>query len=116
APMLSGTIAAFIPIDVPTIARVNGIIHTMRIMKGIERKMLTKNAIVLFNGLLASNCRSRVKNKSMPSGSPSRKLKNPAENVMAIVSHMPFANNQNVASDIFAFVNQWLMLDSAVLV
>src|SRR5690606_25561763 len=100
APILNGTMAAFMPIDVPTKARVNGIIQTMSMMKGMERKMFTKKAIVLLSGLFASNCRSRVKNNNMPKGSPSIKLKKPAANVIAIVSQVPLANNQNVASDI----------------
>src|SRR5690606_9261890 len=114
--MLSGTIAAFMPIDVPTIARVKGIIQTIRIINGIDRNMFKKKAIVLFNDRLASNCRSHVKNNKIPNDNPSRKLKNPDVNVIAIVSKVPFASNQNVASDISICINQLSMPGLAILV
>src|SRR5690606_30431036 len=114
--MLSRTIAAFKPIDDPTKARVKGIIQTIRIINGIDRNMFTKKEIVLFNGRLASNCRSRVKNNKMPNGNPSRKLKNPDVNVIAIVSKVPFASNQNVASDISIRINQLSMRGLTILV
>ena len=40
AAMLNGTTAAQIPIDVPTIRRVNGMSATRRMMNGVERKPL----------------------------------------------------------------------------
>ena len=38
---VKGTIAAVVPIDVPTSILVNGIIATIRIIKGIERNAFT---------------------------------------------------------------------------
>src|SRR5690606_10718766 len=42
APILNGTNAAYTPIEVPIIVLVNGIIQTIKIIKGIERNTLTK--------------------------------------------------------------------------
>ncbi|EDM38866.1 DL-methionine transporter ATP-binding subunit [Pedobacter sp. BAL39] len=39
--MLNGTNAASTPIDVPTNILVKGIIHTIRMMNGMDRKMDT---------------------------------------------------------------------------
>src|SRR5699024_11753923 len=41
APTLNGTMAAYMPMDVPAIIRVNGIIQTIKMIKGIALKMLT---------------------------------------------------------------------------
>ena len=41
AATVSGTMAAVVPIDVPAISRVNGMIATTRMMKGVERVALT---------------------------------------------------------------------------
>ena len=41
AATVSGTIAAVVPIEVPAISRVNGMIATTRMMKGVERVALT---------------------------------------------------------------------------
>jgi hypothetical protein len=43
APILKGTNAAAIPIDVPTTLRVNGIIHTISMIKGIDLNTFTSN-------------------------------------------------------------------------
>jgi hypothetical protein len=37
----SGTVAALVPIEVPAISRVNGMIATTRMMNGVERVALT---------------------------------------------------------------------------
>ncbi len=47
AAKLKGTIAARVPIDVPTKSRVKGITAIINIINGIERVMLTKAASVL---------------------------------------------------------------------
>ena len=44
AAMVSGTMAAVVPIEVPAISRVNGMIATTRMMKGVERVALTSSA------------------------------------------------------------------------
>ena len=41
AVMVSGTMAAVVPMEEPTIMRVNGIIATIRMIKGVERVALT---------------------------------------------------------------------------
>ena len=41
AAIVKGTQAAVVPIDVPTTIRVNGIIATIKIMKGTERVAFT---------------------------------------------------------------------------
>ena len=42
APILKGTSAAFTPIEVPTNALVRGMSHTIKIIKGMDRKTLIK--------------------------------------------------------------------------
>ena len=44
AATVSGTIAASVPIEVPAIRRVNGMIATTRMMNGVERVALTTHA------------------------------------------------------------------------
>ena len=39
--MVRGTQAAVVPMDVPAMMRVRGMMATMRMIKGIERMMLT---------------------------------------------------------------------------
>ena len=41
AAMVNGTHAAVVPMDVPTTIRVNGMIATIKMMKGTERVALT---------------------------------------------------------------------------
>ena len=44
AATVSGTMAALVPMEVPAIRRVNGMIATTRMMKGVERVALTIDA------------------------------------------------------------------------
>ncbi|GAA2708716.1 hypothetical protein Apa02nite_077490 [Actinoplanes palleronii] len=46
APTVSGTIAASVPIVVPTSSRVNGMIATSRTMNGTDRPMLRRGGLV----------------------------------------------------------------------
>jgi len=48
AAMVSGTMAAVVPIEVPAISRVNGMIATTRMMNGTERVALTTSPSTLF--------------------------------------------------------------------
>ena len=48
-PTVSGTMAAMVPMLVPTISRVSGMMATSSMMKGTERPTLTMMPRVLFN-------------------------------------------------------------------
>ena len=50
AATVSGTIAAVVPIEVPAISRVNGMIATTRMMKGVERVALTSAPSTAIDG------------------------------------------------------------------
>ena len=58
AARVSGTIAASVPIDVPTKARVKGMIATTRMMNGTERVAFTASpSTLLIQGALRSSPR-----------------------------------------------------------
>jgi len=46
--MTRGTMAAVVPMALPTIKRVKGIMATINIMKGMERTAFTMPPIILF--------------------------------------------------------------------
>ncbi len=71
APTASGTVAACQPIEVPTIARVNGISATIRITNGSERPMFTTAPVTLLTVRLCSRPPLPVSTSRMPSGRPS---------------------------------------------
>ena len=50
--MVSGTMAAVVPMEEPTIIRVKGMIATIKIMKGVERVALTMAPSTLFTAWL----------------------------------------------------------------
>ena len=68
----SGTIAAVVPMDVPTMKRVNGMIATIRMMNGIERSALTTAPIARQRGRHSRICPFAVVASSTPSGMPMR--------------------------------------------
>jgi hypothetical protein len=70
AAIVSGTMAALVPIEVPAISLVNGMIATTRMMKGVERVALTMTPSTrLTQGAANSSPLPEVARKT-PSGRP----------------------------------------------
>src|SRR5450830_555550 len=70
--IVKGTMAAAVPIDVPTKKRVNGITATSRMMNGVERTALTSRPAMRLNAILGKMPLRSVRCKAIPSGTPSR--------------------------------------------
>ena len=66
----SGTMAAVVPMDVPTMTRVNGMIATIKMMNGMERIALTTPAAARFRGMHSKICPLPVVKSRTPSGMP----------------------------------------------
>lgn len=78
APTVNGTIAALIPMLVPTISLVNGIIATSKMINGMERKILIRADKILFNlifGFIRDDEYSNIP-KGKPRSTANRVLKN----------------------------------------
>ena len=88
-PTLNGTNAAATPIDVPTIVLVNGIIQTMRMINGIERKILTIIDTIWCDILFSNNWPFLVRKRKIPVGNPKTNPKNPETKVITTVSIVP---------------------------
>ena len=70
AAMTSGTIAAVVPIALPTTRRVNGMMATMRMMNGMERTALTTPPTALLSAGASRMPPFFVVCSSTPSGTP----------------------------------------------
>ena len=70
AEIVSGTIAAVVPMEEPTIIRVSGIIATINIMKGVERVALTIAPRIVLSGWFGRMWSLRVTVRITPSGMP----------------------------------------------
>ncbi len=68
---VSGTMAAVVPIEVPAISRVNGMIATTRMMKGVERVALTITPSTRLAQGAANSSPWRLVARKTPSGRPS---------------------------------------------
>src|ERR1700691_2389233 len=82
----SGTIAAAVPIDVPTISRVSGISATSKMMKGNDRKPLTIAPTTLLIHRFSQTPPCAVPTRTRPSGRPTAKLIAPETAVIITVS------------------------------
>src|ERR1700722_14782636 len=82
----SGTIAAAVPIDVPTRMRVSGITATRKIMNGSERKPLTIAPTLPLTHRFSQNPPGAVPTRTSPSGRPTAKLIAPETTVITSVS------------------------------
>src|ERR1700689_5062464 len=82
----SGTIAAAVPIDVPTMMRVSGITATRRMMNGSERKPLTITPTTRLTHLFSHEPPGAVPTRTSPSGRPTAKLIAPETAVITSVS------------------------------
>src|SRR5690606_27471705 len=83
----SGTMAAVVPMDVPTTHRVNGMMATIKMMNGMERPMLTMTPATRCTSRLGRMCPGLVTTTSTPSGMPNRWPKNTDPATMYSVSH-----------------------------
>ena len=82
----SGTIAAAVPIDVPTMRRVSGMTATSRMMNGSELKPLTIAPTIRLTHRFSHRPPSDAPTRMSPSGSPTAKLIAPETAVMMSVS------------------------------
>src|ERR1700693_5090247 len=82
----SGTIAAAVPIDVPTMMRVSGITATRRMMNGSERKPLTIAPTTRLTHRFSHEPPGAVPTRTSPSGRPTAKLIAPETAVITSVS------------------------------
>ena len=89
ADTVSGTIAAPTPSEVPTMARVNGIMNTIRMMNGMERMMFTIQPSTLLK--MRCGCRppGSVKTSRTPTGMPMTYANSVESTVMMMASHVP---------------------------
>ncbi|MPM93863.1 hypothetical protein SDC9_141005 [bioreactor metagenome] len=70
AAMLSGTMAASVPMEVPTKIRVSGIIATIRIIKGVDRAAFTILPKMRLSGTFSKICPLSVVTRTTPRGIP----------------------------------------------
>ncbi len=71
AAMVSGTMAAVVPIEVPAISRVKGMMATTRMMNGVERVAFTTTPSAPFSFGAANSSPLPLVARKMPSGRPS---------------------------------------------
>lgn len=83
---VSGTSAAVVPIEVPTIERVNGEIATSKMMNGRERMMLTTTLSTPYTSRFGRRPPGRVITSASASGMPTRAPMNSATPTMYTVS------------------------------
>ena len=84
--IVSGTIAAAVPIDEPTMRRVKGMIATSRIMKGTERRALTTAPSTALRIGIGRKDFLSVTKSTMPSGMPRTVPMPPEMNTITSVS------------------------------
>ena len=70
AEMVSGTMAAVVPMEEPTIIRVSGIIATIKMMNGVERVALTMAPRTALSGWFGRMWSLRVTVRITPRGMP----------------------------------------------
>ena len=97
AAMVSGTTAAAVPMDEPVMSRVNGMMATSRMMKGVDRTALTSQPTSLLTGPFSSTPPSSVRRRNTPSGTPSKPPTRPEMPTMMSVSHSDEANRSSMA-------------------
>src|SRR5579859_503346 len=99
AATVSGTIAAVVPIEVPTRRRVSGMMAIIRMMKGVERKALTAMPNTRFTGALGQICPRPVITRMMPMGTPPMVASTPATPTIRRVSQRPSSNSPVIIGD-----------------
>src|SRR5574337_463154 len=102
AASVSGTTAAQVPMDVPVTRRVNGMMATSRMMKGVERTALTMPPTTLLSGAFCRMPPLSVRRRNTPSGMPTRPPMMPEAPTMITVSHSEMANSSSIISEKFS--------------
>src|SRR5580658_1471240 len=98
--MVSGTMAAAVPMVVPTISLVNGMSATSRMMKGIERKALISAARTRLTAGRGQIPPVSVITSKRPSGKPKSSDKRPDTPTMTAVSPSADANSSKSSIDV----------------
>src|SRR5437868_8803308 len=110
AAMVSGTTAAVVPIDEPTIKRVNGITTTSRMMNGTERTALTTTPIPRLNSGCASTPPRLVRCSSTPSGMPNSAPTTPEIPTITNVSLNDVRNRSNISDHMLDLLHHYALL------
>src|SRR3954469_21188737 len=97
AASVSGTTAAAVPIDEPVMMRVNGMIATSRMMKGVERTALTMPPTTRLTPVFCSTPPRSVRRSNTPSGMPISEPARPEMPTITSVSHSELANSSSMA-------------------
>src|SRR6202034_1355337 len=108
AAMVKGTTAARVPIEVPTIRRVNGTMATTRMMKGVERVALTMRPRMRFVVGAENNSPARLVARKTPSGSPNKVPSRPERPTMISVSSVDQAMSWAISGDIAEMLHRIL--------
>src|SRR3984885_8336722 len=108
AAMVKGTTAARVPIEVPTIRRVNGTMATTRMMKGVERVALTMRPRMRLAAGEGNSSLARLVARKTPSGSPNRVPSRPERPTMIRVSSVDQAINWAISGDITKMLHRIL--------
>src|SRR5690625_6127686 len=98
--MDKGTIAAAVPMDVPTTKRVKGITATNKIIKGIERSALTTIATLRLSTGMACTLPGAVKYNKIPKGKPTTAPTDQETSTIMSVSQKESTNKPIIALDI----------------
>jgi hypothetical protein len=78
----SGTIAAVVPIDVPTMKRVKGMIATIRMIKGVERAAFTITPKIRLTNKFYFRPPRAVTVRTIPRGTPNKTARKAAVPIM----------------------------------
>src|SRR3984957_5660211 len=108
AAMVRGTTAARVPIEVPTIKRVNGTMATTRMMKGVERVALTMKPRMRLAAGEENNSLARLVARKTPSGSPKRVPSRPERPTIIRVASGDQAINWTISGDIAEMLHRIL--------
>src|SRR5450830_30083 len=103
--MVSGTMAAEVPIEVPTKKRVNGITATNRMMKGVERTALTSRPATRLKSVLGRIPLGSVRCSAAPSGTPRRAPKMPEMPTIISVSPKELIKRSSISDDMVQLLN-----------
>src|SRR5450830_1443013 len=103
--IVSGTIAAAVPIDVPTKKRVNGITATSKMMNGVERTALTSRPAMRLNAMLGRMPLRSVRCRAMPSGTPKTAPSRPEMPTIISVSPKELIKRSISSDDMVQFLH-----------
>src|SRR5690606_9166008 len=107
AAIVSGTMAAAVPIDVPTKKRVSGIMATSKIMNGVERTAFTSMPTVRFRLSAGSTPLRSVRCSKMPSGTPTSAPTTPDTPTISKVSRNDLMNRSIICCDMIQLLYRY---------